>query len=113
MRLLFKIVRDDIPNIIQRAGGWCLTKYYSQISIPKWRQLLKKKLVEEAREVLKADTRQDVTNELADLYAVADQIRLLYSIPLQDIEAVKRVKEAKNGGFNHGAYVYIAHGGKS
>lgn len=112
MRFLFKLVRDGIPDIIEHAGGWCLCKRVAMTNIPKYRQLMKEKLVEEAKEVLKAQTRQEVTDKLADLAAVVDQIRILHGIPLQDVEAVKRVKEAKRGGFVNGTYVYVAHGGK-
>lgn len=82
------------------------------VDLDEWRHLLKKKLVEEAKEVLDAHSKEAVISELADLYAVADQIRLTHAIPLQDIELAKRLKEAKNGGFANGEYVYIAHGGK-
>ena len=61
-----KLVRDRIPEIIQKDGRQCEVRVASR---EEYTQLLKAKLIEEAQEVAAASD-DEIIKELADLYEV-------------------------------------------
>ena len=91
-----KLVRDNIPAIIQKEG-----KQAEIISLDNETFLvaLKEKLVEEAREALKADTKETMLSELADLQEVMDKLKELYDIDQTEVNMAQAIKAIKNGKF--------------
>lgn len=81
-----KLVRDLIPNIINCSGK---TAEYYLSNDKEFRELLKKKLVEEVYEFIESES----IEELADILEVIDAICIAYKF---DKELVKQVKEKKN-----------------
>ncbi len=61
---------------------------------------LKKKLLEEAEEVLEAETREDLVEEIADVYEVLDALMQKADINLQEVMRVKEEKKKRKGGFD-------------
>ncbi len=90
-----KLVRDNIPEIIQQSGKKCEIKILSEAE---YFQALLTKLVEEAQEA--ADASEDeLTLELADIYEVIDAILEFKSIHRQTIIKKQQEKREEKGGF--------------
>src|SRR5436190_1344884 len=90
-----KLVRDRIPEIIQREGRTCDTDTLSDEAFD---QALREKLIEEAQEVLEA-TPDKLITELADLYEVINTLLTLHNIDEDDVIAEQRHRHAERGGF--------------
>lgn len=91
-----KLVRDNIPAIIQKEG-----KHAEIISLDNetFLSALKEKLVEEAREALKAETKETMLSELADLQEIMDKLKELYDIDQTEVNMAQAIKAIKNGKF--------------
>jgi predicted house-cleaning noncanonical NTP pyrophosphatase (MazG superfamily) len=60
------------------------------------------KLMEECAEVIGANTKEQTTEELADLLEVIDAIREEFEISVMDVKEVKTQKKCEKGGFYEG-----------
>jgi len=90
-----KLIRDNIPAIIEKTGK----KFsFERVSDDKFRKLLLQKLVEEANEVCTCDE-SDIINELSDIYEVIDSIVEVYNLDKKAILAAQKNKREKRGGF--------------
>jgi predicted house-cleaning noncanonical NTP pyrophosphatase (MazG superfamily) len=90
-----KLVRDGIPKIIERSGRQYAVETMSEAEY--WQALLAK-LVEEASEVVDADS-QSLISELADLYEVIEAVLATKGIPEEVVRQEQRKKQAERGGF--------------
>lgn len=97
-----KLVRDKIPEKIQHNGEEAVT---AQLEKNILSQLLKRKLVEEALEVLDSEEREDLIVEIADVLEVLDGILAQHQIDIQVILQQKEKKREKAGGFEKGIYL--------
>lgn len=91
-----KLVRDNIPTIIQNDHKQCKTSILSEEDYIKE---VKKKLIEEANEVKDANDKNEVIKELADVLEVVDAIVNHYGITYENIKNIKEKKANKNGKF--------------
>lgn len=96
MPLYNKLVRDNIPVIIQQAGKVPKTTVLDQ---DRYVEELKVKLLEEANEILKAEEHNEVVEEAADLLEVLHALLGAKGISLEDIESVRKQKKEERGGF--------------
>ena len=94
-----KLVRNRIPDIIRTATGSFPNLRYETNDGRKL-QLLKDKLLEEAKEVFEATSDWDLCCELADLYEVMLAIGSLRGYSLGHIQNLAEVKRATNGSFS-------------
>src|SRR6266568_2261699 len=94
-----KLVRDRIPEDIERVKGYCIVK---QLEGKEYRKALAIKLVEEALEAGRAKTKQECVSELADLLSVFEAYRIACGIPEQEITMARQLKDAKMGVFAKG-----------
>ena len=91
-----KLVRDKIPDIILESG-----------KIPKFRFLsddeyfdcLKTKLLEECNEVLKADDKFKILEELSDIIEVISHLVVNLESSMDELEDIRRKKFGLIGGF--------------
>ncbi|OGM08719.1 hypothetical protein A2159_02350 [Candidatus Woesebacteria bacterium RBG_13_34_9] len=90
-----KLIRDGIPEKIKRSGGSYQTRVLGNIEYEKE---LKKKLVEEAKELIKAP-KEKLINELADVLELTKSIASNYKIPFTEVEKFQEEKRRKRGGF--------------
>lgn len=91
-----KLVRDNIPEIIEHNGG---TPVYRILSEEEYWEYLLKKDTEELLEVQSALTIEERKKELADKLELIKAMAEFNGFSLEDvIEAADR-KKAKNGGF--------------
>lgn len=87
-----KLVRDLIPDIINRSGR--IASYY-QANDNEFRELLRKKLIEEVNEFLESES----IEELADILEVVDAICIAFHFNKQDLSELKQKKSIERGSF--------------
>lgn len=91
-----KLVRDKIPEIINQAGKECKIKILND---DKYSNELKKKLCEEAKEVLETKSKQELIGEISDVLEIIDALKEVYKIDDQELIKAKNSKANKNGAF--------------
>jgi len=91
-----KLIRDKIPQII-RSAGW--TPKIKTLSKKEYFKELRKKVLEEAKELIQAKDGEDVINEVVDIQELIDS--LLSEIHLTKLQLKKKqgVKNKKRGAF--------------
>lgn len=87
-----KLVRDNIPNIATH-------RKFRKAEEGELLQLVREKLQEELNEALAAETKQELTEELADLYEIIRKMAQVSGIMWYDVQAMGHHKNAKNGKF--------------
>ena len=97
-----KLIRDNIPKIIQKGDNSCIVEVLDE---PRFMVELKKKLLEESKELSKASNRDEVINELADIQEVMDAIKLIYEISSDDVTRRQLEKAETNGKFEKRLYL--------
>ncbi len=92
-----KLVRDLIPDIIEKNGETAVTR---QLSGAEYKEELLKKIVEEAEEVRDAGSNTDeLTKEIGDVLEVVEHILKAFKINPNDVAEIKKVRKEKRGGF--------------
>lgn len=91
-----KLVRDKIPEIIIKNGG--LPKI-GRLSGGKFLTELKKKMIEEGKELLGAKEKTAITEELADILEVLLTISKEEKIKWGSVERKRKEKNKTRGGF--------------
>ena len=91
-----KLVRDNIPDKIEKNGEVAVTRI---LNSEEYRDELYKKLLEEANEVVNAKTKEDILEELADVYEVVRAISELENSNIDNIVEISDNKKLKRGGF--------------
>lgn len=91
-----KLVRDKIPEVIKNKGG---VPKISILGETEFREALKIKMIEEAKELLEAQSDEDVLSELSDVEELARTIAENYGISNDEIEKRRIEKFRDRGGF--------------
>jgi predicted house-cleaning noncanonical NTP pyrophosphatase (MazG superfamily) len=91
-----KLIRDNIPSIIDKDNKTCVV---TTLDDEQFYLELKKKLIEEANEVLAASTRDELIGEIADMYEIIDKLKEIYSLDELEVSKVQKIKAEKNGKF--------------
>ena len=98
MKLINKLVRDNIPDICKENGQmpetWILND--SEYSLE-----LRRKLQEEVQEYLLSS---DI-EELADILEVIEALVEDHGSSLEELTRIKMIKKDKNGAFKHKIYL--------
>ena len=97
-----KLVRDNIPSIIEKEGK---EAEIIVLDDETFLRALKEKLIEEAREVIQHDNKKDILSELADLQEVMDKLKEIYNITQAEINMAQGIKAIKNGKFEKQYYL--------
>lgn len=87
-----KLVRDRIPEIIEKSGKRAVTEILSD---EEYMELLNKKLMEEVQEYIESGTLE----ELADIGEVMHAIMDLKGISIEEFQKVRMEKLEERGGF--------------
>ncbi len=97
MKRYRKLVRDNIPEIIRKRGASPVsyTLNYARFMIE-----LRKKLVEEAKEVATAHSRENLLEELGDLYLVFETIVHQSEFTLTEVKEASHKKSREVGYFD-------------
>ncbi len=98
MEIYKKLVRDNIPEIIQKENKIPKTRILSN---DEYKYELLKKLVEESSEALEArENKKDLIKELGDLLEVIDSAVKAFDLNKDEILTVKDKKKQARGGFD-------------
>lgn len=96
-----KLVRDKIPDIMRKKNVNIFDYIMDQ---EEYMSELKRKLLEEVEEVMDANSKVDLTEELADVLEVVHSLASAMDITLDQIEEARILKKEKNGGFANKIY---------
>lgn len=88
-----KLVRDKIPEIVKDNGTFAV------LDNNEYRLSLRQKLVEEAKEVEKAESRANLVEELGDLEEVLRAILTDASITYEEMDSIRQSKIIQRGKF--------------
>lgn len=99
---LNKLVRDKLHDEYERVGQKAV---YRQLLQSELKQELLNKVVEEAREIQIDSSTNEITDEIADIRQVIDDLMSLYGITEGQILDAKQMKFRKKGGFINGRFV--------
>lgn len=91
-----KLVRDNIPSIIQDNNGIPITRILSD---DEYRKELYKKLLEECNELISAKTSNNIIEEASDVFEVLKAISELEGKNINDVIESSKQKRLKRGGF--------------
>ena len=94
-RIYNKLVRDNIPKIIEDKGETPVTRVLSK---KEYKEELEKKLYEEYKEVIEANDK-DRLEELADMLEVIINLAKLEKATLSDVIEIAKNKSNKRGSF--------------
>lgn len=95
-RIYNKLVRDNIPSIIEGNRATPITRILNE---EEYKKELEKKLYEEYNEVLEASG-EDRVEELADMIEVIKYLAKLEGKELEDVIKTADEKSTKRGAFN-------------
>ena len=96
-KIFNKLVRDKIPELLDKNGGETETEI---LSGEEYIKCLREKLGEECNEVINADSRKNLVEELADLKEVVLSLIKINNITDEEIENTRIQKRSKRGGFD-------------
>ena len=97
VQIFNKLVRDNIPNIIESNGEKAITRILGD---EEYRVELYKKLLEDSQEVINSQDTEDTLEELADVLEVLKSIAELENRNLDDVIEIANQKRLKRGGFS-------------
>jgi len=91
-----KLIRDKIPEIIKANNG----KYeLKEMEESEFKRELRKKLIEEAKEVIEAEGKEATTKELADVLELIKSIAESENVTFNLVEEEQEKRREKRGGF--------------
>lgn len=99
--LVDKLVRDRSVGIKEDTD---ITGSYYKMDKPEYVKRLDDKLLEEAFEVIAAQNKNEITEELADLMEVIFAIAEANEILMKELEDKRLAKKGTKGGFNSQIY---------
>ncbi len=97
-----KLIRDKLKDEYVRMNQQAV---YKKLSPDEFADALKQKIIEETKELRHDGTKEDFVSELADIQQAIHDLMDLKNISADDIEAKRRVKFDKKGGFADASYV--------
>ncbi|OAT85998.1 phosphoribosyl-ATP pyrophosphohydrolase [Bacillus sp. MKU004] len=97
-----KLVRDKIPQIIEGKGKKFSAKVLNDEDYIKY---LKEKAYEELDEYCAVETDEEAVEELADLLEVIRTMANLHGASIEEVEAVRKDKAEKRGGFQEKVFL--------
>lgn len=91
-----KLVRDRIPEIIEKTGK----KYSTRILYDnEYIKELKKKSFEELQEYVETNNNEDAIEELADVLEIIHALAEYHGASIEEVEEIRKQKAEKRGGF--------------
>lgn len=91
-----KLVRDRIPEIIERSGKKYTTRVLDQTEYIKE---LKKKSFEELEEYTNAENDEEALEEIADLLEIIHALAETHGALIEKVEELRKQKAEERGGF--------------
>ena len=97
-----KLVRDKIPEVIKKSGG---SAEFKKLSSKEFEKELLLKVGEEATGLLSAKDKKGLASELADIWAVIDEIMSFKKIKQSDVKKALDANFERKGGFKKRLYL--------
>ncbi|MFT8320477.1 MAG: nucleoside triphosphate pyrophosphohydrolase [Bacillus sp. (in: firmicutes)] len=97
-----KLVRDKIPEIIEKTGKNFKTRILSD---EEYIKELKEKSFEELREYMEAADRDNALEELADVLEIVNAFAVYHQSSMEEIEQIRKKKSEERGGFKEKVYL--------
>lgn len=97
-----KLVRDLIPQVIQKSGSKSTTRI---LDPSEHLTEIKNKLSEEVKEFQETMNRQDALEELADILELIHAALPIHEATFDELENIRLAKKQKRGGFKEGIYL--------
>ena len=91
-----KLIRDRILEIIKAAGG---KPHWRVLNKKEYLKEIKKKILEEAKELTKAKNKKEVVNEIVDIQELIDVLASELGLIKTGIKRQQKIKNKKRGGF--------------
>jgi len=91
-----KLIRDKIPGIIKEAG-WVPTVRILKKS--EFLKAIKKKVLEEARELIQTKDKKGIIDEIVDIQELLDVLASEIKLTKSEIKKFQIAKRKKRGGF--------------
>lgn len=91
-----KLIRDRIPKIIKEAG-WSPT--IRTLKKSEFLSAIKKKVLEEAGELIKAKDKKGVVDEIIDIQELLDVLSSEIKLEKAELKKLQNMKRKKRGGF--------------
>lgn len=92
-----KLVRDNIPDIIEKDRGQ--KPETRTLEDEEFQKYLLKKMVEEATELRGAKDKEHLAEELADIFEIIDELLVANDLKPEEIREIQKQKAEKRGGF--------------
>jgi len=92
-----KLVRDKIPEIIKLKDA---KAKFRKLTPKQFKKYLLLKVEEEASALKTIKSKEEITNELADVIEVIEEIKKFMKISENEIEIERKKNMDKKGGFN-------------
>ena len=102
MPVHYKLVRDRIPEVIEKTGKKFTTKIMDK---EEYIVELRKKAFEELEEYMNTENDADAVEELADLLEIIHAMADIHNVSFAEIEDVRKNKAEKHGGFKEGIFL--------
>ncbi|TAA73392.1 nucleoside triphosphate pyrophosphohydrolase [Planococcus salinarum] len=96
MPIYNKLVRDNIPQVIEKTNKQFSTRILSK---EEYMIEVKKKMNEELEEYQQAATNEEAVEELADMLELIHAAVKIHGATIEQLEEVRRAKAEKRGGF--------------
>lgn len=97
-----KLVRDRIPEIIEKTGKKFTTTILSD---QEYIKELKKKSFEELEEYVNTSTHEDALEELADVLEIIHALSRCHGSSIKGVEKIREKKAEERGGFEERIYL--------
>jgi predicted house-cleaning noncanonical NTP pyrophosphatase (MazG superfamily) len=97
-----KLVRDLIPEIIERGGKTCNTRILDEAE---YKTELRTKLAEELNEYLETTDDQNAMEELADIFELLHALTAIHGSNVEQLELIRADKAEKRGGFKEKVFL--------
>nr|WP_240377964.1 nucleoside triphosphate pyrophosphohydrolase [Bacillus piscicola] len=101
-----KLVRDKIPEVIERAGKSCTTTTLTEAAFT---SALREKLQEEVAEYLQAEQDAEALEELADITELLHFLAEAHGGSMERVEAIRKDKQEQRGSFHKRLFLQEVH----
>lgn len=93
-----KLVRDNIPEVVEKITGKEV-KFRILENDKEYAKFLMKKVEEEAHELVTAEGREQVAEEIADVFELIEAIMKFHGLGIEEVRKIQYEKAQKRGKF--------------